>query len=133
MRIVKELWRYLRQIQVVGDAAQRNLRAASVSVRDAEIAGIFETLYLAGAGVGALAVSTDALALAARALNPAVAVSVNAQLRAVAGQDGDTSDRASLLTGFSDETARSAAAGALAALSHINRISLKGDGDDRDT
>ena len=69
----EEIRRYSRQIVLpeVGGAGQEKLRAATVTA-----ASEVEALYLAAAGVGTIIVPTDAIAEAARALNPLVRVEV---------------------------------------------------------
>ena len=69
----EEIRRYSRQIVLaeVGGSGQRELRAATVTA-----ASEVEALYLAAAGVGTIIVPSDAIAEAARALNPLVRVEV---------------------------------------------------------
>jgi molybdopterin/thiamine biosynthesis adenylyltransferase len=69
----EEIRRYARQIVLpdLGGAGQEALRAATVTA-----ASELEALYLAAAGVGTIVVPTDAIAEAARALNPLVRVEV---------------------------------------------------------
>lgn len=69
----EEIRRYSRQIVLaeVGGAGQRELRAATVAA-----ASEVEALYLAAAGVGVIIVPSEAIAEAARALNPLVRVEV---------------------------------------------------------
>ena len=68
-----EIRRYSRQIVLaeVGGGGQRELRAATVTA-----ASEVEALYFAAAGVGTIIVPTQAIAEAARALNPLVRVEV---------------------------------------------------------
>ena len=70
-----EMVRYSRQMILpeVGGLGQKRIRAAA-AVALTEL----EALYLAGAGVGAIDVPTEAMASAVRALNPNVIVSVGA-------------------------------------------------------
>jgi molybdopterin-synthase adenylyltransferase len=69
----EEIRRYARQIVLaeVGGAGQRALREATATATS-EV----EALYLAAAGVGRILVPTQAIADAARALNPLVRVEV---------------------------------------------------------
>jgi molybdopterin/thiamine biosynthesis adenylyltransferase len=73
----EEIGRYGRQMVLpeVGGIGQERLRASSVRARS-EV----EALYLAGAGVGRLAVPTLAIAEAARALNPLVEVAIDERI-----------------------------------------------------
>jgi adenylyltransferase/sulfurtransferase len=68
-----EIQRYARQMVMpeIGGTGQDRLRAAHVRA-----SGEVEALYLAAAGVGVLFVPTEAIAEAARALNPHVDVQV---------------------------------------------------------
>jgi molybdopterin/thiamine biosynthesis adenylyltransferase len=69
----EEMRRYSRQmiLREVGGLGQARLRRATASARSE-----LEALYLAGAGVGTLEVPSEAVAEAARALNPLVTVVV---------------------------------------------------------
>jgi molybdopterin-synthase adenylyltransferase len=68
-----EIRRYARQIVLpeVGGTGQEALRAATATATS-EV----EALYLAAAGVGTIVVPSEAVAAAARALNPLVRVDV---------------------------------------------------------
>lgn len=85
----EEIRRYGRQMVLpeVGGVGQARLRAASVTCRSE-----LEALYLAGAGVGHLVVPNQAIASAARALNPNVQVDVGEA--ALGDPAGDPSERA---------------------------------------
>ena len=69
----EEMRRYSRQMIVreVGGLGQARLRRGSATAR-----GELEALYLAGAGVGTVTVPSEAIAEAARAVNPLVEVRV---------------------------------------------------------
>ena len=69
----EEIRRYARQIVLpeVGGAGQEKLRAATLTA-----ASEVEALYLAAAGVGHIVVPSEAIAEAARALNPLCRVEV---------------------------------------------------------
>ncbi len=69
----EEVRRYARQLVLpeIGGVGQEHLRAAKL-----DAASELEALYLAAAGVGEVTVPNEAIAEAARALNPLVAVRV---------------------------------------------------------
>jgi hypothetical protein len=69
----EEIRRYARQMVMpeIGGTGQERLRGARVRAQ-----GEVEALYLAAAGVGVLYVPTEAIADAARGLNPLVEVQV---------------------------------------------------------
>jgi len=78
----EEIRRYARQIVLpeLGGGGQEALRAATATA-----ASEVEALYLAAAGVGTIVVPSEAIAEAARALNPLVRVEVG---NVPAGGDG---------------------------------------------
>ena len=80
----EELRRYSRQmiLREVGGLGQARLRRAT-----ARAASELEALYLAGAGVGVVEVPSEAIASAARALNPLVEVRVATSGAAACGPD----------------------------------------------
>jgi hypothetical protein len=84
----EEIRRYSRQIVLpeVGGTGQERLRAATATATNEA-----EALYLAAAGVGTIHVSSPALALAARAVNPLVSVHVDVAL-AVPSSDNSGGD-----------------------------------------
>lgn len=110
---MNDLWRYIRQVQVLGEKRQRELLGAEAVVDDVGLSGLIEALYLSGGGVGTLRVRSEAIAEAARALNGSS--QVHTEPAAFAGEDPLRHYPAEL-SAFSDDTARAAAAGALSAL-----------------
>ena len=111
-RVMKrDLWRYARQIQVIGEPAQRAVLAGRASVCGEGLAATFEALYLAGAGIGTLEASPT-LAGQAAALNGSIAVLAQRDLPEALGERVDNA----ILSEITDESARAAAAGALRAL-----------------
>jgi molybdopterin/thiamine biosynthesis adenylyltransferase len=90
-----ELRRYARQMVLseVGGIGQERLRAAHARAQS-EI----EALYLAGAGVGWLSVPSEAIAKAARALNPLVEVEVQGGEPADTGVEVEAASLAALRT-----------------------------------
>jgi hypothetical protein len=110
---MNDLFRYLRQMQIIGEPRQRALMQSHVVVRGEALDGLIEALYLIGAGVGTGEVATAELARVVRALNPAVTVTV---FPARAVDVSETAEFADELSGFADEIAKDAARGALRAL-----------------
>jgi hypothetical protein len=103
--------RHRRQARLVevGSAGQERVAGARVEVRVEGLAAHVAVRYLAGAGVGELQVRDPSLAAAARSVDPAVAVGVDAGLPAETGEAFDLTDPA----------ARAVAAGAMAALNAL--------------
>lgn len=116
----RDLWRYARQVQVIGEPAQRAVLASRATVHGHGdgLAETLEALYLAGAGVGTVAAPPPLDAFAG-ALNGSIRV-----MSASAGpkHDAENRDESAHLTGILDETARSAALGALRALSTLAKV-----------
>ncbi len=124
----RDLWRYARQVQVIGEPAQRAVLAARATVHGQGdgLAETLEALYLAGAGIGALAAPPPLDAFAG-ALNGTIRVTsapalAPEQADARALGDGDDDYETALFDGILDETARSAASGALRALSTLAKV-----------
>ena len=111
--------RHSRQTKLIeiGDAGQAKIAAATVEVRGSGPAAAVEARYLAGAGVGKLRVESDAMAEAARALDRAVVVVVDASLTTMTGAD----DASVAAFGLRDASARAVASGAHRALVHLRR------------
>lgn len=100
---MKELYPFIRQMQVIGEARQRELLASRTVVRGRDLGALVEVLYLRGAGVGEVVVEAEEDA--------------RDQAPSAAGQEDEITRSA--LEGFADETAREAARGALRALAYI--------------
>ncbi|HEY6460042.1 MAG TPA: hypothetical protein VIY73_07815 [Polyangiaceae bacterium] len=106
--------RHGRQSRLAGIGAegQGRIGRASVDVRLEGLAGEVAARYLAGAGVGALKVRSEAVAAGARAVDARVAVEVYPGLAAGESSGG---------TALDDAGAADVFAGALAALRALKR------------
>ncbi len=69
-------FRYVRQMQVLGESAQEAFAAGNASVPGDDLAAAVAALYLAGSGVGRLSLSSERVAAAVRAHNPSIEVGV---------------------------------------------------------
>ena len=80
--------RYTRQVRLsdVGPSGQERLGALRAHVPGRDLGARVEALYLAGAGVRTLVVEGEAIAEAARALNPEIEVAAAAE-RAEGGRN----------------------------------------------
>lgn len=129
---MKRLWRYARQIQVIGEPAQHALLRARVSIDPAmtSFAASVEALYLAAAGVGTLEVPHERRDLEplVTALNGAIQVTHGmartSDIPRLLSADGDggAAPIQAVFPALSDEHARSALEGALAALAAMRGI-----------
>ena len=113
--------RHSRQTKLIeiGDAGQAKIAAASAEVRGSDPAAAIEARYLAGAGVGELRVASDAIAEAARAIDRAVVVVVDASLTSM--PDDDEGEESVAAFGLRDASARAVASGAHRALVRLRR------------
>jgi hypothetical protein len=113
--------RYERQAKLreIGPAGQARVARACIEVALDGLAGETAVRYLAGAGVGRLRVTDEALAQAARAVDAAVQVDVVSALGAARGGEIEAMPGAFDLR---DAAAREVARGALAALRALRRV-----------
>jgi hypothetical protein len=121
--------RHSRQVRLVeiGEAGQARLGGATVAVGGRGTLGAeVEARYLAGAGVGTLIVADEASMQAARAVDPAAKVLVEADVVEVS-KGSLARDRTSPTFDVGDPAARDIAEGAWRALRAIREALAPGD------
>jgi hypothetical protein len=110
--------RHSRQVRLaeVGEEGQARLEGETAVVESVGLVGVVEGRYLAGAGVRTIATGDEAVADAARAVDPTVAI-VEAKVPLVALGDPPS-------FGVRDPAALEVVMGAWRALAHLRRATL---------
>ena len=112
--------RHSRQVRLadVGEEGQARLEATTAFVESGGLAGVVEGRYLAGAGVRRISTGDDAVAEAARAVDPTVEIVEPSPAPLGLGDPPSF--------GVRDPAASEVVLGAWRALGHLRRATLRG-------
>ena len=114
--------RHSRQVRLaeIGEEGQARIQATTAHVEAEGLAGAIEARYLAGAGVGRIAVVSEVIGAAARAVDASVQIVAEARVDLRLGEPP--------AFGVNDPVAREVAIGAWRALAHLRRAALGREG-----